>query len=118
MPVTSPIQPYSGPPGELPAGLLPPAQAFTYSPTGPNLIFSGECIIIGWSFYNPAAATDNLTLYDGTDANGQPIGFVHAPAAATVDTETLGCSGLLLRRGLYITSTAQKFQGAVWLILL
>lgn len=54
-----------------------------------------------------AAAAGTVVLYDGSDANGKPIGTISTPTAANAGTYYLLMpgEGILVRTGVYATIT-------------
>lgn len=103
-----------GAPGEW-TGQLPPAQPFTVNALGAQLLYSGACVITGYSIQNGGAGSDVVTIYDGTDAKGQ---IVAKPRNATQvsDTEICGVSGVLCQAGIFVTESAGSTTGAIWAI--
>lgn len=100
--------------GELPA-VMPPAQIIPLKALASQLLYSGACIVTGFSWQNAGGSTDRVTLLDGTDSSGVTLA-VSRMATLITDTEKLGDSGVLCQNGLYAIEQAGTTAGAVYVI--
>jgi hypothetical protein len=111
-----PLQAYSGPPGEIPPG-YPPAVPIYAAHGGNPLIFSGECLVVGWSCRNTDAAAGHvIVLYDGTDTNGRPFGYSKPASSGGAETQSPSPPGLLCRSGVYFQDSSGFVDIAVWIV--
>lgn len=94
---------------------LPPAIPITVPAVQNQQVFTGRCILTGWSLQNTSAAADFAVIYDGGSAAGQKVG-VSRTAAGNTDTEHCGPSGVLVQNGLYVAQSVGTIAGTLWVI--
>jgi len=105
-----------GLPDEWPA-VLPPAQPIPFTAAASKLLTNKACVLMGWSNQNHGAGSDILTFIDGSDANGQVVGYSRM-ATGTSDTEILAPSGVICQTGLFVEMSAGTTNGVVYVIIL
>lgn len=79
-------------------------------------VVTGRGFIVGWSLSETAAAATIARIFDGADANGQPItgGIVIGASGASVVPLTWPIE---FKQGLFVTNTAGAIVGALWVLL-
>jgi hypothetical protein len=114
--MSNPYVPYTAEAaGELAA--LKPAIPLHTPVLGSQLIFSGECLLVGWSVRNTDAAAGHIViLLDGTDASGMPVGYSKPASTGGADTQSPSPPGLLMRNGVYFQDASGFVECVIWIV--
>lgn len=107
--------PYDGPSlAALVAALGPARPYYVAAGTFPQLVYAGRCALMGHSLYNSTGAGRART-WDGSQTTGLRITDVYFPAIGT-EIDWFGDAGILLQRGLYVTSSIATIAGTYFLV--
>lgn len=99
--------------GELEQLRRQPAQALpVLAGAGPQLLLGGRALVVGWQLSNPGGAVDTLHLFDGSGANGAPLGDVTIPAGNSAPGSHP--EGILCDRGITVTEAVGTITGVIY----
>lgn len=112
--MTTPALTFPGIPGEW-ADPLPPATPIVVNGALAGVLYSGACVLMGWSVRNTSAAADFVLFYDGGDSRGTLVGQSRT-AAGNTDTERCGHNGVLCKGGLAYTQGTGVIVGTVYIV--
>lgn len=77
-------------------------------------LYSGPCIIAGWSIVEPAGAAAVWDIFDGNDATGQLAGALNFAANGS-SVVGPGVNGAYCKVGLFLSRVSGSIRGAIWL---
>lgn len=81
-----------------------------------KLLYSGPCLLVGWSLIEPSGAVSVWDVFDGDDATGQLVGAIGlASGAASVVAP--GLNGPYCKIGLTLVRVSGALRGGIWLKL-
>jgi hypothetical protein len=82
--------------------------------SGPTPVYSGQCLLMGWSFVDNSGAANQLIFRGGVDITSQIIA-ASAVAASASDTKWLGPTGVMCPGGLHVLQTGSVL-GSVFVL--
>lgn len=82
--------------------------------SGPSPLYSGQCILLGWSYVDNSVAANQLVFRGGIDTTSQIIA-ASAVAASGADTKWLGPTGVMCPGGLHVLQTGSVL-GSVFVL--
>lgn len=85
----------------------------TDSITGNGILYSGACLFRGGNICNKNAASQDYELYDGLDANGTPLLFVHLASGGNYN-QWIGAPAVMCDIGLYLVFGGGPLKGAFY----
>lgn len=91
----------------------PSAVNSTAHTTSDTLVRTGKGVYYGISLRGDAAA-DFVSVYDGTDANGELIDAISVSAALVSEFHWFGPQGVKFNTGLFVTQAAAAGVGAIY----
>lgn len=96
-------------------GLWRPVRSFPFGPLTANLdAFGRGTLLLGCSLIETTgAATAELVIRDGNDANGAPVAFFSLLAAQSI-RDNFGSEGVYCEAGPFLNIVAGSVQGALW----
>lgn len=93
--------------------LLPWGAGRNFAVSGTGLLISGRgCITYTDAFETTGSATANVTIYDGTSANGNAM-IDYALAAGQSTSEQWGLHWMPYYEGLYVVTNAGAAKGSI-----
>lgn len=78
---------------------------------GGSPIYSGQCLLMGWSFVDNSVAANQLVFRGGTDTTSQIIAAA-AVAASASDSKWFGPTGIRCPGGLHVLQTGSVLGSA------
>ena len=81
-----------------------------------KLLYSGPCIVAGWSLIEAGGAAAIWDIFDGGDATGQEIGAINFASGGS-SVVGPGPDGPYCKVGVFLSRTSGTIRGAIWLKL-
>lgn len=85
----------------------------TDSITGNTLLYNGPLLFRGGNVCNKNAASADYELYDGQDANGTPLAFLHLASGGNYN-QWIGAPGVMCDIGLFLSFGGGPLKGAFY----
>lgn len=98
----------------LEAGSLPALPLPLKSQVNSVQLFTGRCLLRGYSVTNGATTAGGMNILDGQDATGMAVAVLNL-AAATSATANTAARGVLMEQGIYVQLLAATVTGAIWI---